>query len=124
MPRSALCLLAALLLPAAASAADLGSVTKTLRPQLRTFDDKGAPLGQVPAASLKLPAPIVAMGTGNSVGVRLDGKVVYLRGLDVLTSGGKANCRPVQSAARAAGSSYAASNMGLGGAADCSPAGQ
>ena len=35
------------------------------------------------------------------------------------TEGVTAQCKPVQSAARSSGSSYAATNMGLGGAADC-----
>ena len=42
-----------------------------------------------------------------------------LRGLDVQTEGMQAKCAPVQTAAREKGSSYAASNMGLGGAAVC-----
>jgi|GEM_PF-4931816 len=124
MRPSSLILIAALVAPAAALAADLGSVTKTLRPQLRTFDEKGQPLGQIPASDLKLPTPIVATGVGNSVGVKTGGKVVFLRGLDVQTSGAKVNCAPVQTAARPSGSAYAASNMGLGGAADCKKGGQ
>lgn len=125
MRKSSLVLIALLTMPGAAFAADLGSVTKTLRPQLSTFDDKGQPTGRIPATDLKLPAPIVGMGVGNSVGVKsASGKVVYLRGLDVQTSGARADCAPVQSAARASGSAYAASNMGLGGAADCKKAGR
>ena len=94
-------------------------MTKALRPQLRTFDDKGQPQGTLSAADLKLPAPIVRFGIGNSVGVEHAGKVIYLRGLDVQTDNAKAHCAPVQAAARNQGSAYAASNMGLGGAADC-----
>jgi hypothetical protein len=73
----------------------------------------------VAAGELKLPAPIVAMGVGGSVGISQGGKVIFLRGLDVETQGVNAACTPVQSAARASGSAYAATNMGLGGAADC-----
>lgn len=105
--------------PSVAAAASLGNVTKTLRPTLRTFDAKGQPLGQIPAATLKLPAPIQGYGVGNSIGVKVGANVVYLRGLDVQTDAARANCTAVQSAARASGSAYAASNMGLGGAADC-----
>jgi hypothetical protein len=119
MLKSSLILTALLLLPGMAAAAGMGSVTKALRPQLRTFDDKGQPLGVLPAASLKLPAPIVAFGVGGSIGVSQGGKTIFLRGLDVQTEGLRAACAPVQSAARPAGSAYAASNMGLGGAADC-----
>jgi hypothetical protein len=118
MWKPSLCL-AATLIATPAAAADLGHVTKALRPQLRTFDDKGQPLGTVSAADLKLPAPIVRFGIGNSVGVQRGDKVVFLRGLDVLTDNAKAKCAPVQTAARGAGTAYAASNMGLGGAADC-----
>lgn len=120
MRKASFALIAALIaLPGAAMAENLGNVTKTLRPQLRTFDAAGKPLGQLEAKSLKLPAPIVGYGVGNSVGVKTASGVVYLRGLDVQTDGAKAACKPVQAAARASGSSYAATNMGLGGAADC-----
>jgi hypothetical protein len=59
------------------------------------------------------------MGVGGSVGIRAAGKTVFLRGLDVETQGVNAACAPVQSASRASGSSYAATDMGLGGASDC-----
>jgi hypothetical protein len=119
MLKSSLILTALLLLPGLAGAAGLGSVTKALRPQLRTFDAKGQPSGVLTAASLKLPTPIVAFGFGGSIGVSQGGKTIFLRGLDVQTEGVRATCAPVQSAARPSGSAYAASNMGLGGAADC-----
>ena len=119
---SLIVLIAALALAGGAAAAEnLGKVTKILRSQVRTFDAKGLPLGQVASSSIKTPAPIVGYGVGHSIGVTVNGKVVYLRGLDVLTDAAKANCAPVQAAARPAGSAYAASNMGLGGAADCKP---
>ena len=115
---------ALLLLPAAAVAENLGSVTKALRPQLRIFSETGQPLGQIAATDIKYPAPIVGFGVGNSVGVKQGARVVYLRGLDVQTDKAAAKCAPVQGAARASGTAYAASNMGLGGAADCKKAGQ
>jgi hypothetical protein len=105
--------------PVAAAAASNGSVVKTLRPQLRVFDASGQPQGQIKASDLKLPAPIVGFGAGNSVGVSVNGKTVYLRGLDVQTDKAGVSCQPVQMAARGKGTAYAASNMGLGGAADC-----
>ena len=117
MWKPSLVLAALLLLPGLANAG--GAVTKALRPQLRVFDDKGQPAGMLSASEIKLPAPIVAMGVGGSVGILQGGKVVFLRGLDVETSGVNATCAPVQSAARASGTAYAATNMGLGGAADC-----
>ncbi|HXU99686.1 MAG TPA: hypothetical protein VG166_04235 [Caulobacteraceae bacterium] len=117
MWRSSLLLIALLLAPGLAAAG--GSVTKALRPQLRTFDDKGQPTGMIAANDIKLPAPIVAMGVGGSVGIKAGGKVVFLRGLDVETAGVNATCAPVQSSARASGTAYAATNMGLGGASDC-----
>jgi len=119
MSRASLVLIALVLLPGLAYAASLGSVVKVLRPELRTFDDKGQPSGMLEAADLKVPAPIVAIGVGGSFGVNHGGKVVFLRGLDVQTQGVNAVCTPVQSTARATGSAYAATNMGLGGAADC-----
>ena len=98
---------------------DLAHVKQALRPTLRIYDEKGQPLGQIKSTDLTYPAPIVGMGAGGSVGVRQGGRVVYLRGLDVVTDNVKTNCKPVQTAARAKGSAYAAQNMGLGGAADC-----
>ena len=112
-----LALVLATTLPATALAA--GTVTKILRPQVHTFDAHGQPAGTLNASDVKVPAPIVAMGMGGSVGINQGGKVVFLRGLDVQTAGVTAACKPVQTAARAQGSSYAATNMGLGGAADC-----
>lgn len=110
-------LLLAIMLPATALAG--GTVTKILRPQVHVFDAKGQPAGTLNATDVKVPAPIVQMGMGGSVGINQGGKVVFLRGLDVQTAGVTAACKPVQTAARAQGSSYAATNMGLGGAADC-----
>jgi hypothetical protein len=112
-------MLASLLIPGPVSAAELGSVVKALRPVLRAFDDQGQPIGQIKASELDLPTPIVGYGVGNSIGVRHGAGVVYLRGLDLQTDAAKAACAPVQAAARPKGSAYAASNMGLGGAADC-----
>ncbi|HEY1426606.1 MAG TPA: hypothetical protein VGF50_08045 [Caulobacteraceae bacterium] len=112
-----LALVVALALPAAALAG--GEVTKILRPQVHVFDAKGQPSGTLNASDVKTPTPIVATGMGGSFGINHGGKVVFLRGLDVETSGVNAVCKPVQSAARSSGSSYAATNMGLGGAADC-----
>ncbi len=103
-----------------ASAQNLGTVTKANRAQLNAYDANGAPLGQVKASELKLPQPIVGFGKGNSVGIKQGARVVYLRGLDVMTDKAKAACKPVSVASRQKGSAYAASNMGLGGAADCS----
>ncbi len=118
MSRASLALIAALMLiPGLANAG--GMVVKYLRPQLHTFDDKGQPTGTVQASDLKAPTPIVAMGVGGSIGINQGGKVIFLRGLDVQTTGVDAACAPVQTAARTAGSAYAATNMGLGGAADC-----
>jgi hypothetical protein len=117
LSRGALAVALSLLVPSLALAA--GTVTKVLRPQVHTFDDSGQPTGVLNATDLKVPAPIVAMGTGGSIGVSHDGKTIFLRGLDVQTIGVNAACQPVQGAARASGSSYAATNMGLGGAADC-----
>ena len=122
MLKHSVILAALVLLPGAALADNLGSVTKVLRPQVRSFDAQGQPLGPVSATDIKVPAPIVGYGVGHSIGLNLKGKVVYLRGLDVQTDGAKGACKPVQATARATGSSYAASNMGLGGPADCKPA--
>jgi hypothetical protein len=125
MSRLRVLILAAIVIaPGLAAAANLGTVTKALRPQLRAFDDKGQPIGMVAASSLKLPAPIVAFGVGGSLGINQGGKTIFLRGLDVDTTGVRATCAPVQQAARSSGSSYAASNMGLGGAADCQRTGK
>jgi hypothetical protein len=113
---ASLALVLAIVLPAAALA---GTVTAILRPTVHVFDAHGQPAGTLNASAVKVPAPIVAMGMGGSVGIEQGGKVVFLRGLDVQTTGVNATCKPVQTAARASGSSYAATNMGLGGASDC-----
>jgi hypothetical protein len=110
----------ALMASPAAFAQNLGKVTKANRAQVNIFDANGAPLGQVKASELKLPQPIVGFGKGNSVGIKQGNRVVYMRGLDVMTDKAKANCKPVSVASRQKGSAYAASNMGLGSAADCS----
>ena len=104
----------------AAGAENLGTVTKANRAQLSVYDANGTPLGQVKAADLKLPQPIVGFGKGNSVGVKQGDRVVYMRGLDVMTTGAKAACKPVAVASRSKGSAYAATGMGIGGASDCS----
>jgi hypothetical protein len=123
---SKLKLLAAAVVVAALGAAsgavaqNMGTVTKANRAQLNIYDANGAPLGQVKASELKLPQPIVGYGKGNSVGIKQGPRVVYMRGLDVMTDKAKASCKPVSVASRQKGSAYAASNMGLGGAADCS----
>ena len=122
MLRPLVLILAVLALPGAAAAQSLGTVTKTLRPQLSTFDEKGNPLGRMAAKDLKLPAPITGFGVSNSVGVRAGDKVVYLRGLDVQTTGVRAACKPVQGAARPGQTEYAATNLGLGKPTDCTPA--
>jgi hypothetical protein len=108
----------AIALPVAALAGT-AEVMKILRPTVHVFDAHGQPTGTLDASSVKVPAAIVAMGMGGSVGINHNGTVVFLRGLDVQTTGVTATCKPVQSAARTSGSSYAATNMGLGGAADC-----
>jgi hypothetical protein len=112
---------AALVMVSSASlAADMGRVVKVLRPSVNTFDAKGQPQGPLKATDLKVPAPIVGRGVGGSFGVKQGGKIVYLRGLDVQTDGVNTPCKPVQTAARGSGTAYAASNMGLGSASDCS----
>jgi hypothetical protein len=121
MSKASVLFAALMLVPALAFAAGQGSVTKVLRPEVRTFDAKGQPLGQIAAADIKTPAPIVGYGVGHSIGVNVKGQVVYVRGLDVETDAAKGDCKPVQTAARASGAAYAASNMGLGGPADCKP---
>ena len=122
MPRSVVVLLAALLLPGAVAAQSLGTITKTLRPKLATFDEKGNPGSPIDAKDLKLPAPIAGFGASNSVGVKAGEKVIYLRGLDVQTTGVRAACKPVQGAARPGQTEYAATNLGLGKPTDCTPA--
>ena len=111
--------LALVTISTAALAADLGRVTKFLRPTVNTFDAQGQPAGKLNASDVKLPAPVVELGKGKSIGIKVNGKVVFVRGLDVQTEGLQAKCEPVQTASRASGSSYAGANMGLGSASDC-----
>ena len=51
LTRAALALLMLFLVPAVAMAAGMGTVTKVLRPQVHTFDDKGQPTGTLAAGS-------------------------------------------------------------------------
>jgi hypothetical protein len=74
-----------LMLPVTALAG--GTVTKILRPQVHVFDSRGQPAGTLDANAVKMPAPIVARGVDGSVGIRHDGKVVFLRSLDVEGTG-------------------------------------
>jgi hypothetical protein len=118
MLRASLIAVALLLIPAVALAG--GTVTKILRPQVHVFDAHGAPTGTLNASDIKVPAPILAMGVGGSVGIAHGGATVFLRGLDVETTGVNTACAPVQGTARNSGSSYAATNMNpLGSPADC-----
>lgn len=114
MLKPSLVLAALVLVSTPAFAAELGKVTKLNRPVLNAFDDQGAPAGQIKSADVKLPASIVGFGKGQSVGIKVKDKLVFLRGLDVQTEGVNAKCEAVQTASRAKGSTYAASNMGLG----------
>lgn len=111
--------LALISLSSAALAGDLGRVTKFLRPTVHTFDASGQPIGTLNASDVKTPIAIVDIGKGKSIGIRVDGKTVYLRGLDVQTEGLQVKCEPVQTASRGSGTAYAGSNMGIGSAADC-----
>ncbi|HEY3811702.1 MAG TPA: hypothetical protein VGL66_00630 [Caulobacteraceae bacterium] len=119
MWRLSLVALALVTISSAALAGDLGRVTKFLRPSVHTFDANGQPLGTLNATDVKLPAAIVGLGKGKSIGIKVGGKTVYLRGLDVNTEGLEAKCEPVQTASRGSGSAYAGTNMGLGSASDC-----
>lgn len=94
---------------------DLGTVTAYARPTLRIFDENGNPAGVIEAKALpKPPVKIARMGKGGSVGVQLaDKRIVYLRGLDVTLAATRV-CEANQKGTRTAGSSYAATDMGLG----------
>ena len=119
MARLSLAVLAVVMISSAAFAGDLGRVTKFLRPTVHTFDADGQPLGTLNASDVKLPTPIEGLGKGKSIGIKVNGKTVYLRGLDVQTEGLQTKCEPVQTASRGSGTSYAGANMGIGSAADC-----
>lgn len=95
--------------------ADLGTVTAYARPTLRVFDEAGNPAGTMEAKALpKPPVKIAKMGKGGSVGIQLaDKRIVYLRGLDVTLAATRV-CEANQKSTRTAGSSYAATDMGLG----------
>jgi len=100
---------------------DLGTVTAYARPTLRVFDENGNPAGTMEAKALpKPPVKIAKLGKGGSVGIQLaDKRIVYLRGLDV-TLAATRTCEANQKGTRQAGSSYAATDMGLGD--KCAPA--
>ncbi|HWE48097.1 MAG TPA: hypothetical protein VG407_18920 [Caulobacteraceae bacterium] len=119
MWRPSLVALFVITVASAALAGDLGRVTKFLRPSVHTFDAAGQPTGTLNASDVRLPAAIVGLGKGKSIGISVKGKTVYLRGLDVQTEGLQTKCEPVQTASRGSGSAYAGSNMGIGSAADC-----
>ena len=100
---------------------DLGTVTAYARPTLRIFDENGAPAGTIEAKALpKPPVKVARLGKGGSIGIEMQGgRIVYLRGLDVTMEATRV-CEANQKGTRQAGSSYAATDMGLGD--KCSPA--
>jgi hypothetical protein len=85
MSRASLALIALLLSPGLAFAG--GTVTKILRPQVHVFDAHGQPAGSLDARKIKVPAAVVATGADGSVGIRIAGKIIFLRGTDVQTEG-------------------------------------
>lgn len=109
----------ALAVPAFASAE--GRVTKYNRDELRIYDEAGLPLGVVKASTLPRNAVVVKQGKGNTIGIMQGGKLIFLRPLDVDTTGVGAQCKTVQVAARGSGSALAAQTMGVGTAKDCRP---
>jgi hypothetical protein len=102
---------------------DLGTVTAYARPTLRAFDENGNPAGTVEAKALpKPPVKVAKLGKGGSIGIEMaGGRVVYLRGLDV-TMAATRTCAANQKGTRQAGSSYAATDMGLGDKCEPAPA--
>lgn len=114
----ALALIAAAL-PALAAAE--GRVVKYNRDELRIFDETGQPLGTVKASALPRNPAVVKLGKGNSIGILQNGKLVFLRPLDVDTTGVGAECATVKVAARGSGDALAAQTMGVGTAKDCRP---
>jgi len=111
--------LAAAAVPAIAAAE--GHITGYNRPELRIFDEAGAPLGVVKASAMPRNAAVVKLGKGGSIGVMQGGKLVFLRPLDVNTEGVGVQCKTVQVATRSSGSALASQTMGVGSAKDCRP---
>ena len=74
MWRLSLVALAPVTISSAALAGDLGRVTKFLRPTVHTFDADGQPVGTLNASDVKLPAAIVGLGKGKSIGIKVNGK--------------------------------------------------
>lgn len=107
-------------LPALASAE--GRIVKYNRDELRIYDEAGNPLGVVKASTLPRNPAVVKLGRGGSLGVMQNGKLIFLRPLDVDTQGVGAQCKTVQVAARGSGQALAAQTMGVGTAKDCRPA--
>jgi hypothetical protein len=104
-----------------ALAAAEGRVVKYNRDELRIFDETGQPLGTVKASTLPHNPAVVKLGKGNSIGILQNGKLVFLRPLDVDTTGVGPECKTVKVAARASGDALAAQTMGVGDAKDCRP---
>ena len=114
--------LAAAALPALAFAE--GRIVKYNRDELRIFDENGQPLGVVKASSLPKTPVVIKVGKGDSLGIQQNGKLVFLRAIDVNTEGLGMQCKTVQVAARGSGQQVAAQSMGFGQGKDCKPAQQ
>ncbi|HEY3815060.1 MAG TPA: hypothetical protein VGL66_17720 [Caulobacteraceae bacterium] len=92
--RSGLVTLAFVAFAGAVLAADFGRVTKILHPTVQTFDANGRSVGTLNASDVRLPTTIVQRGTSGELGIRVNGKTIYLRSLDVATAGGPSGGHP------------------------------
>lgn len=115
---------ALLAVPAVVQAQEaLGVITAYKRDSLRAFDAEGRPLpAPVRASDLPANAPIVATLPGGGLGVRHNGQVIYLRGIDVdfqLTGGDAERCLATTSAARPDGALSTGTHAGGGTSRDC-----
>lgn len=106
------CLLASTLAAAfGVGIASAQTVIKYNRPRLYVYDLAGNPLREVHSKDLPTNVPVVAKGTGGTVGVRVNGEILYFDPMNVVVEGATGPCQAGSVvAARPATSGYAASS--------------
>lgn len=117
--------LALLIANAAVAQTRVGQVTAYNSPSLRGVAEDRTALGMLTRDQLPaLPAPIEQV-RGATMGVRLrDGRLAFLRGMDIQYRMDGVICRPRTATERGQSESVTGTGAGSGAAQDCSGAGQ
>lgn len=95
-------------------AANPPQVDKFLREPVGLYDESGVLIEKRSRASLPKKAPIVGeKSAAGHLGILVDGKKVFVRSSEVLTSGLADNCAPAGQSARSSSRTIAASDVGV-----------